>query len=313
MSQEVAMVLGLPASGKSSLSKSFIDKGYVYLNRDTTKGAVKDLISPMKQAIAAGKSVVLDNLFSTKDERALFINEATIPVNCYYMKTSTEDCIINSLHRMWDRYEQIFWTPEDIASHSQAKKDDNIFPIAVHFVHKKKHEAPTKAEGFANITTHKFVRNHLADHTNVAYIFDSDDTLRTSTGNLKFPTNPSEIKILENRKEKLKELEKEGILLLGASNQSGIARGQLTASDARDCFDHQNKLLGVNVDTICCPHNVPPTCYCRKPQSGMGVYWIRKHKLDPRKCIYVGDQTTDKTFAKRLEIPYFHADDFFAK
>ena len=43
----------------------------------------------------------------------------------------------------------------------------------------------------------------------------------------------------------------------------------------------------------------------------MGVYLIMKYGLDPTKCIFVGDQTTDKTFAKRLGMEYFDEADFF--
>jgi histidinol phosphatase-like enzyme len=52
-------------------------------------------------------------------------------------------------------------------------------------------------------------------------------------------------------------------------------------------------------------------CYCRKPQSALGVYFIEKYKLDPRKCVMVGDQTTDKTFAKRFGMEYVDEKEFF--
>jgi len=78
------------------------------------------------------------------------------------------------------------------------------------------------------------------------------------------------------------------------------------------CFERTNKLLGVDIEYYYCPHRVPPiTCYCRKPQSGLGVHLIETHKLNPAECIYVGDRGTDKTFAKRLGFNYVDANDFF--
>jgi HAD superfamily hydrolase (TIGR01662 family) len=96
-------------------------------------------------------------------------------------------------------------------------------------------------------------------------------------------------------------LQKEGYLLLGASNQSGVAKGQLTAADAEACFAETAKQLGVEFTEVkYCPHKVPPIgCYCRKPGPGMGVELIVKYKLDPKQCIFVGDQTTDKSFAEK--------------
>ena len=82
----------------------------------------------------------------------------------------------------------------------------------------------------------------------------------------------------------------------GISNQSGIAKGELTVADAEACFQRTNELLGVEIEFLYCPHRVPPiSCYCRKPQVGLAVQLIEKHKLDRSKTIFVGDMTTDKT------------------
>ena len=43
----------------------------------------------------------------------------------------------------------------------------------------------------------------------------------------------------------------------------------------------------------------------------MGVFLIEKHKLNPAETIMVGDQTTDKTFARRLGFEYVDQKDFF--
>lgn len=67
-------------------------------------------------------------------------------------------------------------------------------------------------------------------------------------------------------------------------------------------------------EILYCPHKVPPiTCYCRKPGPGMGVELIFKYKLDPRKCVYVGDMTTDKTFAARCGFKFEDHTEFFKK
>ena len=80
---------------------------------------------------------------------------------------------------------------------------------------------------------------------------------------------------------------------------------------AHDAVAEAARGLGLEIRVRFCPHNVPPTCYCRKPQAGMGVGLIREHDLDPSQCVYVGDQTTDKTFAKRLGFQYEDAKSFF--
>src|SRR5262249_23648017 len=119
---------------------------------------------------------------------------------------------------------------------------------------------------------------------------------------------------MKERAAKLKELKKKGYLLLGASNQSGVAKGLLSAADAAACFAETAKQLGVEFDEVLfCPHKVPPLgCYCRKPNPGLGVELIVKHKLDPRQCVFVGDQTTDKTFAQKCGFTYVDQATYFA-
>jgi HAD superfamily hydrolase (TIGR01662 family) len=108
--------------------------------------------------------------------------------------------------------------------------------------------------------------------------------------------------------------QRRGYLLLGASNQSGIAKGKLTAADAEACSAETLRQLGLRFEEVCyCPHKVPPiSCYCRKPGPGMGVALIVKYKLDPAQCIYVGDAGTDKSFAGRCGFQFIDQEEFFA-
>jgi len=308
MTQEAVMVIGLPASGKTSHSQGLIDKGYVHLNRDKIGGKIVGLLPHLDAALKDGKSVVLDNLFPTADVRRPFLEacaRAHVPIRCIWVATSAEDAQINALHRMWKKHGKIFCAPEDL----KGVKCPNTFPIAVIFKYKKEFEKPDKSEGFSKIEKVKFVRRPLG-YKNEAVIFDYDETLRTSTHEkLKFPTKPGEVKLLPGRKE-IKKLVGDR-MMLGVSNQSGVARGQLSREDAVACFEETNRQLGVTIEYHFCEHNVPPRCYCRKPQSGLGVLLIEKHKLNPEKCIYIGDQTTDKTFAKRLGFQYMDAEEFF--
>jgi histidinol phosphatase-like enzyme len=86
----------------------------------------------------------------------------------------------------------------------------------------------------------------------------------------------------------------------------------LSHETAVACFERTNELLGLKIDYHFCPHQSnPPVCYCRKPQSGNAVLLIEKYKLNPAECIFVGDQTSDKTFAARAGFKYFHVDQFF--
>jgi len=308
---DVILIMGGPASGKSTLSNDFIKQDYVYLNRDKAGGKVASLLPTLRKTLATGSNVVIDNLFPTIESRKPFIDvckENNVNIRCIHMNTSIEDCQINALHRMWDRRKRLFLTAEEL----KGIKDPNLFPAVVLFKYRKEFQKPTTSEGFSDIQTVNFTRKPKIGYNAKALILDYDDTLRKTNGAQSYPCHPSEVEILPNRKDILTSYKEKGYLLLGVSNQSGVHKGTLTYDDAVACFEKTNELLGHDIEYVFCPHQSnPPCCYCRKPQSASGVLLIERHKLNPVECIFVGDQTSDKTFAQRLGFKYFHPDKFF--
>lgn len=308
---KVTMVVGYPASGKSTLTKDLISKGAVALNRDTEGGTIAALLPKMESLLQNGKDVVLDNLFVNVVTRKPFIETAKkhgADISCQLMGTSIEDAQFNVVQRAIGLIGK-FPTPEAI----KAAKHTNIFPPLALFKYKKEFEKPTIEEGFSKVETVKFVRKETPGFTNKALILDYDGTLRECiNGNDKYPINESQIEIKPGRSAILNEFKEKGYLLLGISNQSGIAKGELTYDKATELFDHTNKLLGVDIEYRFCSHQPAPiSCYCRKPMSGLGVEFILKHKLRARECIFVGDMTTDKTFAARAGFQYVDQAEFF--
>jgi HAD superfamily hydrolase (TIGR01662 family) len=306
---QAVMIVGYPAAGKTSLVKELEDQGHVRLNRDDMGGKLTTLVRPMQKHLQDGKSVVLDNTFPTTQSRQPFIDacfRSKHKIRCIHLDTSIEDAQFNACMRMMERYNRILM-PEEV----KMAKHPNTFPPAVLFKFRKEFEKPTTDEGFAAVDTKSFKRKEKG-YTNKALILDYDGTLRETAGGGKWPVKPSEVRILPGRKEKLQEYVDQGYILLGISNQSGIAKGNPTDQGAKHCFDRTNELLGFEIEYLYCPHRVPPvTCFCRKPMPGLGVQFIEKHKLDRSQTIYVGDQTSDKTFAGRCGFKYIDQKKFF--
>lgn len=272
-----------------------------------------DLLPKLDALLAEGRSVVMDNLYATKASRAGAIAVATkrkVPVRFVQMDTSLEDAQFNACVRMMTRCGKVLH-PDDhkIAPH---KDDPNLFTVAVLHKYRKEFEEPTTAEGFTAIEKTPFARTFPKEWTNKAVSFDFDVTLRTHEGKEKYPLNPSEMRGFKERAGRVREYAKKGYLLLGASNQSGVAKGKLT--DAEACFAETLKQLGIKMlEVRYCPHKILPiTCYCRKPGPGMGVELIVKHKLDPQQCIFVGDLGTDRSFAQRCGFQFADHNEFFA-
>lgn len=307
----VVMVCGYPASGKSTITKKLITAEVVVLNRDTIGGTIAGLLPKLEQHLKDKDDVILDNLFPTIEVRKPFIDlckKYDTSISCHLMGTSIEDAQFNVVQRAIDLVGE-FPTPEVI----KKAKHTNIFPPTVLFKYKKEFQKPTVEEGFYKVDVHKFERQINPEFTNKALIVDYDGTLRECIGgNEKFPVNKSQIEIKPNRTKVLEEYKKKGYRLLGVSNQSGVHKGELTAETASELFEHTNKLLGVDIEYRFCPHqSAPISCYCRKPMPGIFVEFMLKYKLNPKECIFVGDMTTDETFAKRAGIQYVDQAEFF--
>ncbi len=308
---KVTMVVGYPASGKSTLTKDLVAKGYVSLNRDTEGGNMNSLLPKMEQMLQDGKDIVLDNTFAMAEVRKPFIEMAKkhgAEIECKLMNTTIEEAQYNVVQRAIGLIGK-FPTPEAI----KEAKHTNIFPPLVLFKYKKEFQKPSTDEGFSKVEVVKFVRKHNPEFTNKAIILDYDGTLRECVnGNGKYPTDESHVEIKPGRKAVLDSYREKGYLLFGLSNQSGVHKGDLTHDKAVQLFNHTNKLLDVDIDVRFCPHqSAPLSCYCRKPMPGVWVDLMLKYKLDPKQSIMVGDMTTDKTFAARSGIQYYDQSDFF--
>lgn len=308
----IVIICGINGGGKTTLAQKYIDDGYYRVNRDELGGKLKDLHQFVIDAHQQGHTkFVLDNTFRDVEARRPIIETAEklgLPIKCVWLNTSLEEAQVNACTRMLLRAGKLLG-PDDF----KKTKDPNLFPPAALFGYRKEFEKPTLSEGFESIEEVPFVRSRGSDYCNKALILDFDDTLRVSKGPEGYPCNTDEIEMLPGRSEKIQYYRDKGYVIAGVSNQSGIEKGKLSLQAAIDCFNYTCDQLKQEIDYLFCPHaSFPVKCFCRKPHPGNGVVLIEKYKLDPSQCVFVGDQTSDKTFSERCGFQYQHPDQFFA-
>lgn len=317
------ILVGYQASTKSTYCKKLLDKypAAVTVSRDLLAAGsrVADCLSPVKTALAAGKTVILDNTNLTVESRKPFIELAkkyNAKVDAIVMNTSIEDCQIRLLRRMWQDHGEIFL---DGKGTGKAAKDPHVFPPAVLFKSRKEYVEPEFEEGFDNITIKTVKPIEWKGYTNKALFLDIDGTIR-ATEHLpnKYPTRPEDVQLLYSSRKmgiKLDHYIANGYKIIGVSNQSGIAKGIISVEDADEIFEETRRQLEYSEEEfpiLYCPHkSVPVSCYCRKPQSGMFIKACEQWKIDPTKSIMVGDMKTDETAAKRIGIQYIDVKKFW--
>jgi histidinol-phosphate phosphatase family protein len=322
----IYMMIGFPASTKSTYANKLynkLNKKPVILSRDKEGNQIKDLLPKVEELIKQNNIVILDNTHITKKSREPFIKLAEkykIPIYGIYIKTSIEECQIRLLDRMWKNYDTIYFTGKPQKG-SDASNDPGVFPPAVLFSARKQLEEPVIIEGFSDLVTIpvKYPTFNKNSFKNKALFLDIDGTVRKMIdGPIKYPIIPDQVELLfdaKTMKDLLDSYIKNHYILIGISNQSGIAQKKVSEKAVIDCFNRTRELLGYTekeFEILYCPHSpVPIQCYCRKPQVGMAMYAIEKYKLDPSKCIMIGDRKTDKTMAERLKMVYKDQKDFW--
>lgn len=118
-----------------------------------------------------------------------------------------------------------------------------------------------------------------------------------------FLSDPDKIQIYKGVIPALKKLNRHGWKLIIGTNQSGIARGYLSLDTLEKI--HQKFLSicrknNLKIDEIFfCPHHPEDRCHCRKPNIGMIMQAARKHRLDVKKCVVIGDKESDIEWGER--------------
>ncbi|KAL1947501.1 hypothetical protein VTO73DRAFT_13225 [Trametes versicolor] len=149
-SPEVVVFVGYPALGKTSFFRAhFADAGYVHVNQDTLKTRDK-CVKAAEQALADGKSVVVDNTNRDKATRKLYIALAkkhNVPARCIYFAGSIELAWHNNLFRA-------FALPPALAA-AEPKRD--LVPYGAFTGFRADFEEPEVGEGFGEVRTVNFV------------------------------------------------------------------------------------------------------------------------------------------------------------
>jgi histidinol phosphatase-like enzyme/predicted kinase len=292
-SDEIVLVIGLPAAGKTTLAQSEVFSGYERLNRDDAGGSLADLLPSLDRLIASGsRRIVLDNTYGSRASRAAVIEVGAkhgLPVRCVWLLTPLEDAQMNAVLR---------GTP--------------AFAPTAQFRHQRAFEEPNESEGFWRIDVVPFERRRDPTFSNRALILWCDGVLRRSKSGQPRPVSPDDVELLPGRAEVLRRHAAEGWRLLGMSWQPEIVEKAVSVSEVDAGFARMRELLGVPIEVEYCPHGGgPPVCWCRKPLPELGVRFIQRHRLDATQCIYVGGSPQDAGFARRLGFQYRDAAEFF--
>ena len=307
---EVVLIMGLPGAGKSTVARAYVDQGYARLNRDEGGGSLRGLLPALDDLVASGHArIVLDNTYVSRKSRAALLQAAAkrgLPVRCVWLTTSVEDAQVNATTRMVRKFGRLLGPAE---MKQTAKKDVSVFPPSVQFRYQRELEPPHESEGFWRIEPVPFERARDPEYIDRALVVWCDGVLIRERS-----AAASESAIVEERADVLKRYARDGWRLLGIGWQPEVAQQAATAEQVEAGYARMRERLGVPIEILYCPHGAgPPICWCRKPLPGLGVVFVERYRLDPARCLYVGNGPQDPGFARKLGFEYREADQFFSE
>jgi histidinol-phosphate phosphatase family protein len=144
-----------------------------------------------------------------------------------------------------------------------------------------------------------------------AVFLDRDGTLNDE---VEYLSKPEQIALLPGVTQALQRVNRSGHLAVVVTNQSVVARGDVTLARLKKIHTRLTHLLGAGhayVDRIyMCPHHpdrgfpgevaeLKQVCSCRKPETGMVDEACRDLQIDRRTSWIVGDTTSDMETGRR--------------
>jgi aryl-alcohol dehydrogenase-like predicted oxidoreductase len=317
---EVVLIMGLPGAGKSTAAQAFVADGYARLNRDEAGGSLRGLLPDLQRLIGEGRSrIVLDNTYMSRASRARVVQAVAqlgLATRCVWLATDIGSAQVNAVTRIIANHGRLLG-PDEMKQ--AVKRDISAFAPTVQFRHQRELEPPDPAEGFSRIDVMPFARTHDPTMTSRALIVWLDDSWWTDfvedgeedgvEADLQVRLGADQVRL---RRDVLRRHHAEGWLLLGLAWCPQISDNTMTSAEVEAAFARMQEQMGVSMDVLYCPHAAgPPKCWCRKPLPGLGVVFIQRHRLDPARCIYVGNGSQDPGFARKLGFQYRDAGEFF--
>jgi aryl-alcohol dehydrogenase-like predicted oxidoreductase/histidinol phosphatase-like enzyme/predicted kinase len=289
---EVVVIVGMPASGKSTLAADYEARGYVRLNRDELGGPLIAIARQLDHELARGaRRVVVDNTYPSRASRAPVIEIARrhgLAVRCVVLATSLEDAQANAVARIIARHGRLLMP--GLGPDNELGRAKEIDPRA-QYRYRRDYEPPRLDEGFAAVDEVPFVRAApLAGKP--ALIVELDDVVWRGR-----PRTPEAIELRAGARDALVAWSATHVLA-GTTWQPGLATA--ASLEAR-----LTELLGVVLVVAHCAHPAgPPVCWCRKPMPGLALALAHAHRLDLSRTLHIGKGPADRGFANRAGVRY---------
>jgi HAD superfamily hydrolase (TIGR01662 family) len=121
-------------------------------------------------------------------------------------------------------------------------------------------------------------------------LFDRDGTL---VEDVPYNADPDRVRVVAGARAAIARCRAERLPVAVVTNQSAIGRGLATESQVDGIHARVETLVGPIGEWLVCPHAPEVDCSCRKPKAGLVLAAAERLRVDPSRCVVVGDIGTD--------------------
>lgn len=129
-----------------------------------------------------------------------------------------------------------------------------------------------------------------ADPTAAAILFDRDGTLIVD---VPYNDDPRRVTPMPTALDAVRRARSAGCRTGVITNQSGVARGLISAAALESIHDRVRELFGGFDVWRVCTHAPDDGCTCRKPEPGMVLSAAEELGVDPSRVVVIGDIAAD--------------------
>lgn len=267
---EVVLLMGMQGVGKTTRAQTFVQQGFVRLNRDVAGGTLKKLHRKLDALLAEGtRRVVLDNTYPSRAIRNEVVEIAwrhNVPVRAVWIDAPVEDARLGVVHRMLARYDRLL-EPDEFAA--LAKTDPGVFGPRVHARYAQTFEAPSADEGLEV----EVVPARTVDRGGPPWYAIDLKTL--------LEMDPASVEAAHD-----------------GEARPVVAIAWQPTDVQLQALDALRETLGVPLPLYACSHPPGPlVCWCRPPMPGLLLAAAHDHGLSLGAATYVGPDPFGQRFA----------------
>jgi hypothetical protein len=272
--------MGIQGAGKSRIAETFVERGYVRLNRDERGGTLREVADALDDALAAGtREIVLDNTYLSRAWRHDVVETAShhgVPVRCIWPDTPLAQAQVNLVERLLDRFGRLL-SPEELTA--AARTEPGVLTPTRQMRAFRELEPPDEDEGFASVERLPFVRTVPSDRTAGGAFVAAAATVGSLPS-----TDPDVPHLVFDWRP-------------GGSADEVRGAAEIVAKNVTGVVEH----------AVCAHAGGPPECWCRPPLPGLVLEFAHRHGLDFTRSVVVGTSSAHRTLARTLGARYVQA------